>query len=375
LAGTGKPAGRGALVVNDGFGALALPLARAGFRVTSWSDSATSWEALKRNAGANGLDEDAVTFVPAHESLHDTGEFDVVIVKVPRELDLLVHQLSGIRDALAEPALILGAGMVKHLPRSAPDLFADAFGSAQLSRAKKKARLIEVDWVRSDAEGEGEGEGAGAGAGPASVTDSSVGDAAAAFHVAGELVGGALAGRGLDVVSLPGVFSAGRLDRGTRMLMEKMPELEGDVRVVDLGCGNGILGCAAAARDPEVEVLFADRSYLAVESARATWVGAFGAGGRADRAEFRVGHSLDGVEDGWADLILNNPPFHDAQVVGDSTAWQMFVDSRRVLAPGGALYVVGNRHLGYHTHLKRVFGNCTVVASDPSFTVFRAVRD
>ncbi|MFD8963075.1 methyltransferase, partial [Streptomyces anulatus] len=38
------------------------------------------------------------------------------------------------------------------------------------------------------------------------------------------------------------------------------------------------------------------------------------------------------------------------------------------------LWVVGNRHLSYHTHLRRIFGNCTTVAGDPKFVVLRAVK-
>lgn len=52
----------------------------------------------------------------------------------------------------------------------------------------------------------------------------------------------------------------------------------------------------------------------------------------------------------------------------------MFVEARKALCSGGALYVVGNRHLGYHEKLKRIFGNSETVGSNPKFVVLRAVR-
>jgi 16S rRNA (guanine1207-N2)-methyltransferase len=52
----------------------------------------------------------------------------------------------------------------------------------------------------------------------------------------------------------------------------------------------------------------------------------------------------------------------------------MFSGARRALRGGGELWVVGNRHLGYHVTLRRVFGNSEVVASDPKFVVLRAVK-
>jgi 16S rRNA (guanine1207-N2)-methyltransferase len=53
----------------------------------------------------------------------------------------------------------------------------------------------------------------------------------------------------------------------------------------------------------------------------------------------------------------------------------MFGTARAALRPGGELWVVGNRHLGYHVRLRRLFGRCDLVASDPKFVVLRAVRD
>ena len=52
----------------------------------------------------------------------------------------------------------------------------------------------------------------------------------------------------------------------------------------------------------------------------------------------------------------------------------MFAGARAALRPGGELWVVGNRHLGYHARLRRLFGNCEVVACDPKFVVLRAVK-
>ena len=52
----------------------------------------------------------------------------------------------------------------------------------------------------------------------------------------------------------------------------------------------------------------------------------------------------------------------------------MFADARTALRDGGELWVVGNRHLGYHEKLRRMFGNCELVASDPKFVVLRAVK-
>ena len=84
---------------------------------------------------------------------------------------------------------------------------------------------------------------------------------------------------------------------------------------------------------------------------------------------------LHGVEENSVDLILNNPPFHQQQVVGDETAWQMFQQARKVLKKSGQLWVVGNRHLGYHTKIKRTFGNCELIAGNQKFVLLRAWKN
>ena len=72
------------------------------------------------------------------------------------------------------------------------------------------------------------------------------------------------------------------------------------------------------------------------------------------------------------DLVLCNPPFHQDNAINDDVAWQMFTESKAVLVKGGELWVIGNRHLGYHAKLKHLFGNCEVVASNKKFTLLKS---
>ncbi|MER7816873.1 methyltransferase, partial [Streptomyces sp. NPDC096153] len=96
--------------------------------------------------------------------------------------------------------------------------------------------------------------------------------------------------------------------------------------------------------------------------------------GPSAKAVFEAGDALAGTERESVDLVLNNPPFHTHRALTDSTSWRMFTGARRALRPGGELWVVGNRHLGYHVKLRRIFGDCETVASNPKFVVLRAVK-
>lgn len=324
------------LAVNDGFGALAVSAALAGGVVTTWTDSALAAEAVRRNARRNRAGDIAV--LPS--TTPPTGSFDVVLVKIPKNLAFLRSQLTQLRAVIGASTSVIGAGMVKHLPRRAIELFDEVIGPTTTSLAKQKARLIL----------------------PTLDLDRSVEDADPISY---------RSDGGVECVNWPNVFSHGKLDIGTRLLLEHMPTVVPGGRVLDLGCGNGVLGVTAAL-DPSVgSVTFCDVSWSAIASAEATWAANLGAD---DRSTFMVGDLAGEIADVSVDVVLLNPPFHDDHVVGDETALRLFDDAWRVLRPGGELRVVANRHLGYHRRLERRFSNVEVVASNPKFVVLSASR-
>lgn len=341
------PGARQIVVVNDAFGALTTHLVRGwpGTSIRSVVDSHSTLLATRRNLELNDLDG-PVRFVCGPTVL-DGPPVDAVVVKIPKTLGLLEDQLLRLRGTLQPDAVIVGAGMTRHVHSSTIALFEAILGPTTTSLARKKARLIHatIDPGLDPSAYRGEG--------PFPTTFESDDGRGAPF----------------TVYTHAGVFSRERLDAGTRVLLELMPHTSGAKRIVDLGCGNGILGTRAGLENPEASLLFVDDSYAAVESARLTFCEACG----PDRdAEFRATDALHGIESRSADLILNNPPFHDGQVKGDAIAWSMFTGAKRVLRPGGELWVVGNRHLGYHNKLKRIFGNCETVSSNPKFVVLVA---
>lgn len=83
---------------------------------------------------------------------------------------------------------------------------------------------------------------------------------------------------------------------------------------------------------------------------------------------------LANVDEQSADIILCNPPFHQQNATTDHIAWQMFKDSYRALKKGGELRIVGNRQLGYHIKLKRIFGNEKLIASNEKFVILSAIK-
>ncbi|ELP63554.1 methyltransferase small domain protein [Streptomyces turgidiscabies Car8] len=343
LAESGTELSGAVVVVGDRWGALTTALAP--HRPTQISDSFLAQEATRANLRRAGADEDSVRLLTTQEPPPE--RIDVLLVRVPKSLALLEDQLLRLAPALHEGSVVVGTGMVKEIHTSTLKLFERIVGPTRTSLAEKKARLIHSAVAPS----------ADRGASP--------------WPYRYELPDGIGPASGHPVVNHAGVFCAERLDIGTRFFLRHLPEPSGAARVVDLGCGNGVVGTTVALTAPEAELLFVDESFQAVASAEATY--------RANdlpdgRAEFRVGDGLAGTADGSVDVVLTNPPFHTHQATTDATAWRMFTGARRALRPGGELYVIGNRHLGYHLKLRKLFGNSQLVASDAKFVVLKAVK-
>ncbi|TRV78059.1 methyltransferase [Streptomyces sp. 130] len=331
------------VVIGDRWGALSTVLAE--HRPVQISDSYLGQRATAANLERNGLPAGAVRLLSPRDTPPD--RVDVLLVRVPKSLAFLEDQLHRIAPAVHAGTVIVGTGMVKEIHTSTLSLFERVIGPTRTSLAVRKARLIHC------------------------TPDPALPRTPSPWPLRYELPPDAGAAAGRTVTNHAGIFCADRLDIGTRFFLKHLPDRSGPDRVVDLGCGNGVLGLAAALANPDAILTFVDESHQAVASAEATFRDNTGPDARA---RFVVGDALAGAEPGSADLVLNNPPFHSHQATTDATARGMFRGARRALRPGGELWVVANRHLGHHTTLRRVFGNCETVAGDPKFVVLRAVR-
>lgn len=172
-------------------------------------------------------------------------------------------------------------------------------------------------------------------------------------------------GGALQISTMPGVFSAEHLDAGTELLLENMPSYVGG-RILDFGCGAGVISAWLAKNTKVTELYALDASPLALTATARTL------------ADFTVPHECIG-SDGLAqsprslDWIITNPPFHTGKQIDYQITRDFIKKSRQCLRKNGALLLVANRFLPYRDVLETAFHKVDTIAENSRFIVWRAM--
>jgi len=335
------------VIVNDSFGALSCAMARLipHARIDVYTDSYMSECGILQNLKACNLDKNHVSI---HSSLNlpllseeSNLEIDLVLVKIPRTLAYLEYLLREINQVAQESTNIVAGAMVKLVTSSALKVFDKCMLNTRTSLARKKSRMVFAEKAVKPY---------------TPLPINTVTDPELNF----------------TLYNYANVFCREQVDIGARYMLKAMPKnLKAGQTLIDLGCGNGILGTQILLDNPLAKVNFVDESYMALASAKASLEHS---GANTEQAEFMINHCLQDYPANSADVVISNPPFHQQNTVIDDIAWQMFVDAKRVLKEGGELRIVGNRHLDHRVKLSKLFGGCKVVASDKKFLVLKAVK-
>ncbi len=175
-----------------------------------------------------------------------------------------------------------------------------------------------------------------------------------------------VAGQSLTVCSLPGVFSHGELDEGTRLLLEHLPRVKAQGRILDYGCGAGVIGAFLAKKAPQAQVEMLDVSALAIAASQATL-----AANGIDNAKVMPGSCLGDLH-GRFHQIITNPPFHTGVGTDYSAAESLLREAPKRLVQGGDLVVVANSFLRYEPIMSAAFGKVERLADGRKFRVYHS---
>ncbi len=332
------------VVIGDRHGALTLgaagSLGASGIRVHQ--DAVLSERALAANADRLGLRDRA-----EHHALGASllGGATLVLLQLPRSLAELEEISWNVARFASPEVTLLAGGRDKHMSRGMNELLARHFGDVTAGLGRRKARVLTARSPKAV-------EALGAPRFPEQSGDPDL---------------------PFELFAHGATFGGASLDHGSRLLLRTLREEAPAVppaRVVDIGCGNGVLAVSAAVAFPSARVLASDQSAAAVASTRLT----ASAAGVEDRLSVHRADASEAVADGWADLVLLNPPFHSGATVHAGVGQRLIRSAARALASGGELRLVFNTHLGYRSLVEREIGPTRQIARDRTFTVLSAVK-
>lgn len=346
------------VVIGDTHGALTLGALSFGEREVRGPAARFSHVRVHQDArsGELALAANASTlaeFLPANASFTShaltadlLASARIVILRLPRALEQLEQWATLIAAQAAPDVLVLAGGRIKHMTLGMNEVLGRYFDTVEASLAQQKSRVLRVRGPRVE-------------------------DARAAsaewpkrqFHADSDLT----------VCAEGGVFAGTSVDIGTLSLLAVLDRVSGrqGQRIIDFGCGTGILATQLARLRPTAHVIATDQSAAAVASARSTAE----ANGVGDRVEVVLDDGLSLQPDESADLIVFNPPFHSGAAVHAGTSMRLFAEAGRVLKPGGELWVVANRHLSYKVALRTLVGSTREIRRNAKFTVTASIKD
>ncbi len=170
-------------------------------------------------------------------------------------------------------------------------------------------------------------------------------------------------GNTLEFVTNEKVFSPSGIDRGTLAMLSKITFSASD-RILDLGCGYGVVGIAAAKIVGPEKVAMCDISEDAIELSR------INAGKNSvNGVKIILSDGLNEITEDKFTLIISNPPYH----TDFSVAKRFIEDGWKKLAYGGRMFMVTKRLDWYKNKLKTVFGGVKVYEVD-GYYVFEAEK-
>jgi len=171
-----------------------------------------------------------------------------------------------------------------------------------------------------------------------------------------------LRGNKLELLLSSGVFSKSNVDKGTQLLIQSAI-IQPKWKILDFGCGNGIVGIAIAKAYPDCGVLLSDVNERALETAQKNILLNNLKNAKAVKSDM-----FENIKSKF-DAILLNPP----QTAGKEICFQMIEESKQHLNKSGLLQFVAREKKGgkaLNNKMNDIFKNCLVIGESSGYNVY-----
>ncbi len=162
--------------------------------------------------------------------------------------------------------------------------------------------------------------------------------------------------------SFPGVFSDGKLDEGTALLLSSL-NFPSKGKSLDFACGAGVISAYLMQQAPQHQMDLSDVSAVALLASAHTLHH------NGLKAKVIASNGLKHIKSKYTSIVTN-PPFHTGVHTDYNVVTAFIKDAITTLAKDGKLFLVANRFLPYLEQLQQHFKHVDISTQNTRFSVY-----